>query len=370
MANNKNNNPYRRRKPKRLEGCLAVIILLGFVAMNLFLLKWLVPFENTGKLPLGLNRPRDNDEENSTFHIVTSRFMQDQHNLVALSNARLRLFETFCLPTMIHQRATNFVWFLMVDPLLPQNILLRLQALLQDHDNFYLIRSNAKLPSLEDTRQAMTGNKDALESLLLDPHKHLLLETRLDADDGLHMDTLYQVQELAKALPVDTTGWQVICSKLHYEWRNNEIINASNTTTIPIQSSGSLRIVQESICVTPGYTLVRHRKDGDTEFHTWPKIGHNLVARDWPECQTKTNTTTNCWTKMGFFPSAIRSRTITSAGMSRIDDTNKKYENNTQKFWGLVERDFFVSPDSAQETSQYIKDNLESIVLDNLDGQW
>ena len=91
-------------------------------------------------------------------------------------------------------------------------------------------------------------------------------------------------------------GWQIICSRIHYEWRNNDI-------TGPIarqMSSGKIRLVREQICVTPGYTLVRHRPPGSIDFPAWPRTGHNLIVMEWPECSKdpRNETSYNCWKKL------------------------------------------------------------------------
>jgi hypothetical protein len=119
-------------------------------------------------------------------------------------------------------------------------------------------------------------------------------------------------------------------------------------------------------------------------------MGHHLVTRDWPKCMRQNanpersdsdNTTvvatkkhtaaSNCWTRLGQYPAALRSRTITSAGMSRVDATPEgmRYENQTDRFWKIVERDFGISRQAAETTSQYLKENLSPIILDNLKGQ-
>ena len=411
-------NPYRRKRSRRLlNGCLVITVALSFVATNMFLTKWIplfdVPHRFLGTLD---THPKDGtyyDANNKDMlHVVTSRFMQDQPELLALGKARLRLFETFCLPTMLNQKADNFIWFVMTDPRLDRDLILKLQSLLEPHPNFYLVASNAKLltpmnittmlsardkehsassdaDGVNSDQIILTGDIDMLYSRMLDPNRSLLLETRLDADDGLDSNTLSNIQQIARTMPVDRRGWQIVCSNLHYEWRNNEItVIAANHTKI--KSSGVLRVVKEDICVTPGYTLVRHREVPSIDFPAWPHLGHNLVTREWPECKldeheeviaklnkpsaaSSRNATYDCWKKMGFYPSAIRSRTITSAGMSRVDTIPGKKNKNLNRsdiFWDLLQPAFDITPERALSTSQYIKDNLESIVLDNLKGQW
>lgn len=404
-------NPYRKRRPKGfLNGYLLVTLSLIFAASNFFLTTWLpldVPDRSLSRLVNGyghIGKIRQVKLNNSLLHVVTTRFMQGQPKLIALAKARLQLFETFCLPTMLNQETDDFLWFVMIDPELDSSLLQRLKSLLEDRSNFYLIASNAKLltpsdvteilsseerDSIDATTQqkvVLTGDIQLLQNRMLDKNRPLLLETRLDADDGLRFDALSQIQTLAQSLPVDTRGWQIICNNIHYEWRNEEILAINYNSSISI-SSGKLRVVKESICVTPGYTLVRHREPLSTDFPSWPKLGHNLVAREWPECRVANesiveaflegdnngNATFDCWKKMSFIPIALRSRTVTSAGMSRVEskaEESKKFENRTKMFWSFVTRDLNIEPEKTRLTSQYMRDNLHNIALDNLKGQW
>ena len=346
----------------------------------------------------GVVQEKNNDDNanDGMLHIVTTRFMQAQPQLFDLGMARLLLFETFCLPTMIHQNVEegSFLWFVMTDPNLDAFLLNRLKKLLAPYPNFYLIASNAKLLTPQNLTAGMgcaskiilTGDLEMLFHRMFDFHRSLLVETRLDSDDGLESTTLQEIQSIARnELPVDTDGWQIICNYLHFEWRNNDILSNSTTS---VQSAGRLRVVREHICTTPGYSLVKHRHPFSTDFPAWPRMGHHLVTRDWPQCvrqnvgdskrdetskphQKNLTATSDCWTRLGQFPAALRCRTITSAGMSRIeaDREGMKYENQTKLFWKVVEQDFGISQDAAETTSQYLKDHLSEIIVDNLKGQ-
>ncbi|KAG7337310.1 putative rhamnosyl transferase [Nitzschia inconspicua] len=321
---------------------------------------------------------QDMTQDSKMLHVVTTRFMQNQPNLLALGKARLRLFETFCLPTVIHQETSEFMWFIMTDPNLHPNLFSRLKSLLEPYSNFYLVSSNTKLLTPGNLTQGIeaartiihTGDLEQLYSKMFDQHRPLLIETRLDADDGLHKTVLSEIQRLAYELPKDVRGWQIICNRLHFEWRNNEILEETNHT---IQSSGKLRLVREHICTTPGYSLIKHRIAQSIEFPPWPKIGHHLITREWPNCQSEggENVTHDCWLKLDPYPAAIRSRTITSAGMSRVEPMpdGTMYENQTELFWRVIEKDFGISRHAAVDTSQFLKDNLADIALDNLKGQ-
>jgi hypothetical protein len=276
---------------------------------------------------------------------------------------------------MINQNVDNFLWVVMTDPDLDHTLLARLKSLLSHHDNFYLVLSNEKLVTPENitmdatSESIVTGDIEKLYSKLLDLSRPLLLETRLDADDALHRKTLYEIQQKARTLQNDLEGWQIICNKLHYEWRNDDI-QAPNQT---VETPGKLRLVMEGICVTPGYTLVKHREARSIEFPPWPRIGHHLITREWPNCLSdKTNATTNCWTKLETYPAAFRSRTITSAGMNRIESSANEsiYDNQTTILWNFVEKDYGILPQKSLDTSRYLQKHLASIIADNLKGQW
>jgi len=314
----------------------------------------------------------DNSREEGMVHVVTSRFMQHQSDLLSLGKARMKLFETFCLPSMINQQADNFAWFMLADPNLEPKLLNRLKGLLSPYPHFFLVVVNEKvvnpdnLPQMIDDNLFLTGDLDFLQSIMLDTDRPLLLETRLDADDALSGTTLRKLQDTARLLPRDPTGWQVICNDLHYEWRNDEILDMS----IANVSAGKLRVVMDTVCVTVGYTLVRHRPTGSIDFPPWPSLGHHLVHREWPQCSS--NVTADCWTRLPRYPAALRSRTVTSAGMSRIEatDEDRFYDTFTAKLWGYVERDFKIERENARAASDHLKSNLAAILRDNLKGQW
>lgn len=362
------------RRVAPLLSTSVLLILVGVITLgtNLLLACWLP--EATGPHWTGPSELISGDDGDSSdlLHVVTSRFMQMQPHLLSLGKARLLLFETFCLPSMLNQEVDNFAWFVMTDPDLHPSLLNRLKSLLEPHANFYLVLMNKQsvtpgnLTDITKDERIVTGDIDKLYTLLFDLNRPLLLETRLDADDGLHSQTLFELQKTARSLPKERDGWQVICNNLHYEWRN-DVITAPNQT---VETTGRLRLVMENICVTPGYTLVKHREPGSNDFPAWPKIGHHLIVRDWPECFK--NATTNCYTRLPMYPAALRSRTITSAGMSRVETKPSEnfYDNQTVVLWNFVERDYGITPDSALRTSQFLHENLANIVEDNLQGQW
>jgi hypothetical protein len=201
------------------------------------------------------------DYESPLIHIVNSRFMQEQGDLYELAMARLALFQTVCLPSMIHQSTTNFFWIFKTDPHLDPSILQTLVDAFAPHSNFYLVASNANylittststttttttsqagtmvtrllrklFPTPHDDNKIMvdnhpstgrawrdggegwdllqsriyTGNLTKLYQAMALRQELPILETRLDADDGLHQYYLEYVQAVAqKRFQIPTT---------------------------------------------------------------------------------------------------------------------------------------------------------------------
>ena len=78
------------------------------------------------------------------IHIVQSRFMQEQGPLQTLGMARLKLFLTFCLPSMIQQSSQDFFWIIKTDPAFTKTVAFdMLVQSVRPHDNFYVVASNA-----------------------------------------------------------------------------------------------------------------------------------------------------------------------------------------------------------------------------------
>ena len=77
------------------------------------------------------------------IHIVQSRFMQEQGPLETLGMARLKLFQVFCLPSMIQQSSQDFFWIIKTDPKFTKTAVFdSLVRLVRPHDNIYVVASN------------------------------------------------------------------------------------------------------------------------------------------------------------------------------------------------------------------------------------
>lgn len=173
------------------------------------------------------------------IHIIQTRFMQHQPNLLSLGQARLELFQTFCLPSLQSQVNKNFLWIIRTDPNLHPTLRDKLVKLLKGHPNYILVGSNYNPEGFdreEDTfeqflrnsnrngsnvmSQVLSGNVTLLrESFSRSQRGAILLETRLDADDGLHRDFVKTVQSEARHLAEEGEGlWRIWCINYNIEW--------------------------------------------------------------------------------------------------------------------------------------------------------
>mmetsp|Transcript_40803 Transcript_40803/g.97772 ORF Transcript_40803/g.97772 Transcript_40803/m.97772 type:complete len:588 (+) Transcript_40803:181-1944(+) len=145
-------------------------------------------------------------------HVVSTRFMQYQPNLLSMGRARVYQFETFCLPTMAHQTSQNFVWLIRTDPQLAAPLLDHLQRILQPYPNFYLLLDNNntihEFTPYRDLFQHHQGHGQSSTIVtgsipLLQRHVSLSqyawnLETAVDSDDGLHETFIEKIQQRAR----------------------------------------------------------------------------------------------------------------------------------------------------------------------------
>lgn len=278
--------------------------------------------------------------------------MQNQPHLLQLARARLRLFRTVCLPSVRRQTAWgDFLWIIRTDPALDREIRTELIEMLErsgslvytaeeeekkeeeekedkfqqttpsdNHDKHgvgitYLVGSNDNYISANATLshvrpfdvrhmlRALTshppsllaGKLSSLQELLdelADPSRppHVVLWTRLDADDGLHVRYLEYLQSQAvryflpeyypsfdarrglvvlrndtHATPYRPPKWTYWCAGTNVDWFLD-----------PRQSRGAVYPVEHTnVCVTPGVTVAvaDHVDPG-----TVPRLDHDVIV--------------------------------------------------------------------------------------------
>jgi Putative rhamnosyl transferase len=332
------------------------------------------------------------------IHIVKTRLMQHQGNLTALGQARLALFRVFCLPTMVHQLTSNFLWFIRVDPNLdPSQLasLIRLAGEQQCNANIYVIASNEnpRFRSGEETRKlaqskVYTGNRTRLEIAMALHDQFPILETRLDADDGLHIGYLQFIQETVRQTTKvhPKLQWMFWCVHSHLEWfwmdkQSTLPPNATLALRGNLLTFGSWRVVQNQYCMTPGLSTYF---GVTTNARQVPYTGHSKLFKviqglDGVDNRNISNCgqpqTADCIQFVQSFAlDAIRSRTPTSAGVRAVQPVARDLQRYTsleqvQYYRNTALQSFAISGASLQWINQFMADHLIDVASDNVRGQ-
>ena len=261
MASFHLHNARHRSKLITLFSCIALSCLFIWVCSIIVFI-----YGVNEPISLGAFYSQERSWDSKVLHIVLTRFMQDQPNLIHLARARLLLFQTVCLPSMIQQSTSQFLWIILTDPNLDLEIRRTLCVILKPYPNFILLGTNHQIQG-ETFRSSLgkhflqvplfSGSIVKLRQAYLIRDSIPLLQTRLDADDALHTDFLELLQLEAFQLfysekdvrdnlrsLVDKNNdvqWYFWCTQRHVEWYAN---------------SNIWNIVEHSrLCVTPGLTV-------------------------------------------------------------------------------------------------------------------
>lgn len=389
----------RTRKERRSQGILLLIGWAAGVTLFFFVI-WRYLGRSSGRdVPFYIPQMRDDIEEDDwewpLVHIVKTRFMQEQGTLTALGAARLGLFKVFCLPTMQKQTTQQFLWIIKTDPNLDPTILKEMIDMLSPFPNFYLVASNVNFrvnedfpgawrggAEVEDLAQSIiyTGSQTLLEiAMAMQDSRYPVLETRLDADDGLHIGFLQQIQSMAiRAFEKETDlRWLYWCSRRHVAWHWNERPNDFEDSSLAdwIGSYGALVGMQHSsLCITPGITVGFAVGVKEADVPVWAhdelikKIRSTPVdqACGYPDPE-------NCLQFMeNFVFEAIRSRSPTSAGMLKIALSKEEMANSwwlVFAYFNMLHDSFGIRREPLKWINYYISDHLIEIAEDNLMGQ-
>jgi hypothetical protein len=356
---------------------------------------------------------------------VNSRFQQHDKNLTALGEARLELFETFCLPSMVHQtiqpypskgnasssepQRYRFIWIIKVDPKLDLKLRNRMVQLLKPYPNFYLVGSNKNNgvllgkgswrsgeagndvlyanevgPLGKDnavlSQNIYTGDVSILQVAHGQRDEKIILETRLDADDGLPVNYLESIQESAVKYLSSTSllsdnndklKWMFWCIPNSYDWHPTDVVSTLDSTSSRASNdAGLVTKLKYDLCLTPGLTSGISVGVLASEV---PRYAHHLIMK---ELRGNKNKKTNICgkRKTGQFciqvfdkVYAIRARTPTSDGMSGVDmlSANKGEEIK----WNDLFNIFGIQENRVMIANRHIDTNLISILKDNLAGQ-
>jgi len=405
---------------------------------------------------------REDDPE--LIHIVHTRFMQHQGNLTTLGLARLKQFTSFCLPTMANQTTQEFFWIIKVDPLLEETANSRAKVLeplletirAQENKNIYVVGSNYNF-NMEGHKGSWRDGQEGVELLHLNSsvpvqakvytgdmdqlkRAHELrqvlpvLETRLDADDGLNVRYLEKVQDIALDRfvgPIEETSetmpkpkWLYWCILTQIEWHSEKYSNGVTMGGANQSDSWELRnnekkyhgnpdlgyvvpIANDNFCITPGLTVGYGVGVTGESVPRYMHTGLYSALQDkFRFCHfDKDKSSTHkgpCLERMGgvrktadgrtnYVIHALRSRTLTSAGMDGVGNTDFIGENGTAEtnpkslgtteetaqkadrmetlLWKVLQSNFGINPSQVKQTQQFFMNNRIQIALENSLGQ-
>lgn len=297
-------------------------------------------------------------------------FMRGQPDLLALGGSRLELFKTFCLPTMVNQTTKDFLWVILIDPFLHPHLLHEIALLVKPYPHFFAVREMAEEIDLDNIHPTFihTGDVNILKQAAIEAKSKILLQTRLDADDGLAINLIDHLQENAvKTLQGNDTkpsGCMLHCVRLHFEWH----YDMKDKTRDP---NGWLKVEDTNwFCVTPGLTLAVAPGGIDWTDRS-PMYPHDKIMTSYPKCDLSKGIRSRCFHTMSELtePAAVRSLTPASSFMRGID-TTKKEKDTPEEHWKLLEKSFTIEQETLAETRNYLLGNVQSIAKENLVSQW
>lgn len=317
-------------------------------------------------------------------HVVQTRFMQFQPNLLSLGRARLELFQALTIPSMLHQTSRDFLWIIRTDPDLHDDLKLDLMASVSAVPNAVLVASNENPEGFRDAigditeESVLAGSWYAVESYHHAGTSHTVLETRLDADDAVSTDFVQLVQETAAHHGIPQKQWRVWCAENHVEWQYDSPWSRTNN------GKGALLGVHTGLCITPGltwgYGVGTRRSD-------MPKGKHTNIHKLVPACDYKedggSGMNSNCLIQLGgALPLALRARTPTSAGMENVLIRNyteavfplkqlqkSKWKDSQDGLWESLHPLFGVEAADLWSVRHGIEQHIAAIAKDALDGQ-
>ena len=225
----------------------------------------------------------------NVVHIIHTRFMQHQPDLIHLGQARMDLFQTFTLPSIQQQTNQQFLWLIWTDQDLHQDLRRQLLDAVDHLDNAVVLGA---APPVKHTnlRNAFGHSLSTLVShgnvwknpqSLLDYFKasqtHLLLETQLDADDSLTATFVDTIQAQA----AETVGqheqeflhktMEIVCPSKHLEWRyyvGKELGEREVDAEYKSSSPGYwIEFENHDFCINSGMTYIFHLRADMRQLH-------------------------------------------------------------------------------------------------------
>mmetsp|Transcript_27363 Transcript_27363/g.75440 ORF Transcript_27363/g.75440 Transcript_27363/m.75440 type:complete len:1063 (+) Transcript_27363:49-3237(+) len=233
-------------------------------------------------------------------HVVQTRFMERQAHLHDLAQARLKLFETFTLPSMMQQTTKQFLWIIWTDTSLNGAELERMIQLVARVPNAVLMtrdstaataagpssdfRSLVGIPESDVKRHLLEGNAKLLMDYYRASQSRLLVETRLDADDAVTRTFVESIQSHAARTigqQVDNEKRiQVFCPEHHVEWRYYKPNDEEN------EDGWLIHFENKQICINSGLSIAYHlsASQQQLQFFDTASQSYNNVQQKIPMC--------------------------------------------------------------------------------------
>jgi Putative rhamnosyl transferase len=340
------------------------------------------------------------DNRYQIVHVILMRFMQSQPELLHLGQARLDLFHAITLPSIMQQTSQDFLLIIRTDPNLHPVLKESMLATLRHVPNAVLVGSNKVVEGFREVGMVdvnettvMSGSLALVQSYheMAQDKTHVVLETRLDADDALSLTFVEKIQRRAHKIWVvnkneeamvrvprevaDNNDWRVWCPGPHIEWRFYSPWDSKSMTgsLIPMPATKA--------CITPGLT---YGFQVNAKFLDVGVRQHQLLHSHLKRCEERP---TRCLERLSGGEEAeavaLRARAPTSAGMKDVvprilltNATNVIYPTKTQQhdieqsqLWASLPNLFGLNPASIWAMRFRMEANLPAVLADGLLGQ-
>mmetsp|Transcript_40398 Transcript_40398/g.84065 ORF Transcript_40398/g.84065 Transcript_40398/m.84065 type:complete len:495 (-) Transcript_40398:246-1730(-) len=319
-------------------------------------------------------------------HIMTTRYMQMQPDLMHLGKARNDLMRVFAMPGIVGQTTQEFIWIIFTDPNLNQELLDEVLEMIKPYPNILLLGMNNGMNNfrtvgwMQNIKKVFSGDLQMLKDYQKASKHRVLLETRLDADDSIFVEMMDSVQKQA----ADSMGkraiesqydpaklekeYRIFCTEHHLEWG---YFNPWEKKS----EKGHLFGVQHSeFCISAGLT---YGYQVGTNKEDLPTVSHHRMSVKIPTCKKAVNNR-SCIERTNakdYKYIMMRSRTPTSAGMLGVIPGKAVIESDTWKHkqdltWdNIIERNFAIKPQDIWDLRQRLKSSMVDILKDALAGQ-
>lgn len=278
---------------------------------------------------------------------------------------------------MVHQTTDNFLWLIYTDPQLKKELLNAMVDLLAPHPRFYLIASMHNVLWKDGQAQNLTeatvytGNQTFLEETMAKRDLVPILETRLDADDALHVRYLEDVQrEAANFFTRKGVRWMYWCVEEELQWY---WIGPRGATEYQRKYGITESRTNRSFCPTPGLTLGYNVGVETTSIYRRKHsiLIERLYRKEEGMCAIGFQGI-DCIQIVRKYPyPAMRTRTPTSSSMTMVEhDHDKLLETAKRNDSGfdLLATDFGIREDMCGKAVKYLNSNIRDIAKEALMG--